>query len=89
MITAILTDGMENASREFTLQAVAESIRKRTADGWEFLFLAANQDAIATAANMEIPAMNAMAFCATPDGMRDIYERTSQRVVASRRAPKP
>jgi len=60
VIFAIFTDGHENASRKFTWQDIAAKIQKRQKkDGWEFLFLAAGQDAIATAAQMNIHAHNA------------------------------
>lgn len=55
VIFAIFTDGFENASREFTAGRIGDLIREhREAKGWEFLFLAANQDAIATAAALHM-----------------------------------
>lgn len=57
VIVAIFTDGMENASREFTAAQISDLIRDfRDGKGWEFLFLAANQDAIASAVSMNIDA---------------------------------
>ena len=57
VIFAIFTDGEENASRTFTAQHINDLIRLyRDEKGWEFLFLAANQDAIATAASMSMDA---------------------------------
>lgn len=56
-IFVITTDGMENASYEFTLNQVRALIEKRQRkNGWEFLFLGANTDAISTAADMGIRA---------------------------------
>jgi hypothetical protein len=55
VILAIFTDGEENASHEYTPKHISDLIRLyRDEKGWEFLFLAANQDAIATAATMSI-----------------------------------
>jgi hypothetical protein len=55
VILAIFTDGQENASHEYTAKHISDLIRLyRDEKGWEFLFLAANQDAIATAATMSI-----------------------------------
>lgn len=55
VIMAIFTDGMENASREYNSKQISELIRvHRDTYGWEFLFLAANQDAIASAAAMKM-----------------------------------
>lgn len=44
----IVTDGYENASKEATLEIVNDLITKKRAEGWEFMFIGANQDAWAT-----------------------------------------
>jgi hypothetical protein len=55
VIMAIFTDGYENASREYTSKQISELIRvHRDTHGWEFIFLAANQDAIASATAMHM-----------------------------------
>ena len=57
VILAIFTDGLENASTEYTSKHISDLIRlHRDEKGWEFLFLAANQDAIASAAAMHMDA---------------------------------
>ena len=51
----ITTDGMENASREYTYAQVKSMISSRSEkDGWEFMFLGANMDAVSVAARMGI-----------------------------------
>jgi hypothetical protein len=60
VIVAILTDGLENASKQFSWSDICTRIRHQSeVYKWEFLFLGANQDAIATAAQMSIAAANA------------------------------
>ncbi len=55
IIAAIFTDGEENSSHEFTNQHISDLIRLyRDEKNWEFIFLAANQDAIATASAMQM-----------------------------------
>lgn len=55
VIVAIMTDGEENSSRQFTWEQISEKIKHQTdVYKWEFLFLGANQDAIATASPMNI-----------------------------------
>jgi hypothetical protein len=57
VILAIFTDGMENASQEYTIKHISDLIRLyRDQKGWEFLFLAANQDAIASSSAMHMDA---------------------------------
>ena len=47
VLVAILTDGLENASRQFTCEDVKKRIKLQTETySWEFMFLAANQDAV-------------------------------------------
>ena len=46
----IITDGMENASTEYTSSRVKKMVeRQKSKYGWEFIFLGANIDAIETA----------------------------------------
>src|SRR5688500_6052362 len=63
VLVAILTDGLENASKDYTRERIAQMIeQQRNVYNWEFLFLAAGQDAISAAASMAIPAPNAVNF---------------------------
>jgi len=65
-----LTDGEENASHEYDLPKINTMIsEQRDKYAWQFIFLAANQDAIATAAKMGISSSHAMTMAASPEGM--------------------
>jgi hypothetical protein len=71
VIMAILTDGLENASTQYTWKDIASRIKHQTeVYKWDFLFLGANQDAIATAAQINIAADNAATFRADLHGLR-------------------
>lgn len=51
----ITTDGMENASHEYTFKRINQMINdKQENNGWEFMFLGANMDAISVASRMGI-----------------------------------
>lgn len=81
VIVAILTDGFENASRHFTWQAVHDRIRhQRDHYAWEFLFLGANQDAIATAAQIGIAAHMSATFAADHVGQMSADKALSRKV---------
>jgi len=55
VIVAIMTDGEENSSRIFSWDQISEKIKHQTdVYKWEFLFMGANQDAIATASRISI-----------------------------------
>lgn len=67
VLFVITTDGMENASREYSLKLVREMIeRQKERYGWEFLFLGANIDAAETAESFGIH--RDMAVNYNPDG---------------------
>lgn len=56
-IFIITTDGMENASKEYTYAAIKKLVsKKQERDGWEFLFLGANIDAISAGNDIGIKA---------------------------------
>ncbi len=93
IIFATLTDGYENASVEFTRQRVNEMIREqRDKYSWQFIFLGANQDAIATAAKMGVDAGQAMTFSPSPKGTHGVFGAFSEklnRVRAARALGRP
>ncbi len=85
VIFAIFTDGEENASRRFTWKEIAGKIRRRQEkQGWQFLFLGANQDAIATAAQMNIHAHNAATASYSADGVQGSARAFSRKARAMR-----
>jgi hypothetical protein len=90
VIVAILTDGLENASRRFTWTDISDRIaRQRDVYQWQFFFLGANQDAIATAAQLHIAAANAATFVADGAGARSGYAGLSRKLSAMRMAKQP
>ncbi len=85
----ITTDGLENASREFSYQKIQQMItRQKEEFGWEFLFLGANIDAAATAGKMGIHADRAVNFHADSLGTKLNYEVLSD-AACNLRAAKP
>ena len=81
----ITTDGMENASRSYDSERVKRMIeRRKEEDGWEFLFLGANIDAVETAKRFGIGADRAVNYHADHAGTRLNYEVLSEAVSAVR-----
>lgn len=81
----IITDGMENASREFTRQQINEMItHQREKYSWEFVFLAANQDAITEAGKIGIQGHFAVNYAATPRSAKGAYAVMSRAVSDAR-----
>lgn len=77
-MVVIITDGHENASREYTLPKVKAMIeRQKEKYGWEFLFLGANIDAISTAAEFGIVPDRAVTYAADNVGTRMNFDAVS------------
>lgn len=77
VIIVITTDGHENSSREYNAASVKTIIERKRADGWEFVFLGANQDACLTAVSMGMAAGSAMSVAANAMGTQAMYSSTS------------
>ena len=74
-IFVITTDGMENASKTYTLKEVKKMIKhQQSRYHWKFIFLGANIDAVKTAATMGIPAQFSANF--HPDSKGISYNYT-------------
>ena len=79
VIFVINTDGMENASQEFTLEQIREMIeRQQTKYDWHFTYLGANQDSFAEAGRMGIRADGVADY--SMDQVAASYDATSQKV---------
>lgn len=68
-ILAILTDGLENASREYDKSGILKKIKKREDKGWLVIYLGANQDAFAEGSKFGVSKNKALTYTADSDGM--------------------
>jgi len=85
VIVVVITDGMENASRKFNWVDVQQSIRHQTDQyQWQFIFLGANIDAIATATQLGISAGDALDVASDNQGTVDAVESLSKGVKRKR-----
>jgi len=81
----ITTDGMENASVNYNSRKVKEMIeRQRERYGWEFIFLAANIDAVETAENIGIKRERAANYRQDSAGVEATYTAMSEAITALR-----
>ena len=62
VVFVITTDGLENASREYTYSAVRKLITEQKEAGWEFMFLGANIDAVSEAQKFGIAKERAVRY---------------------------
>ena len=81
----IITDGIENASKEYSAQRVKQMIRDRQdKEGWDFIFLGANMDAIAVAEDMGIHADRAVTAMPDAPGVSLQYEAVAEATTSFR-----
>jgi len=81
VLFVIITDGMENSSKEYHVRRIKEMIQyERDQYGWEFLFLGANIDAIGVASRFGITHDRAVNFCPDGDGTRLNYSVISKTI---------
>lgn len=77
----IITDGAENASREFTGEAVKKMIQSMEKDKqWKFVYLGANQDAVTVAKNYGIGGQNALTYTADANHTTAAFANVSSNV---------
>lgn len=77
----ITTDGMENASREYSHEKIRNMVEhQKSKYGWEFIFLGANIDAVATAKSFGISPDRAANFNSDSEGTQLNYEILSETV---------
>jgi hypothetical protein len=63
VVVGIMTDGMENASREWSHPRVKALIEQQTRDyQWQFLYLGADQDAIEVGASIGVAPANSVTY---------------------------
>jgi hypothetical protein len=80
VVFVIVTDGMENASREFDKKTVFEMIKEKETKGWNFIFLGANQDAIKAGGELGIKAGNSMTYNANNGSVNAMYTNLSSKI---------
>lgn len=84
VIVVIVTDGGENSSKEYTRSQVFDLITSRREQGWEFLFLAADQDAISVGVSMGIASNKSANFARTASGTYSVHDTTSKYISSYR-----
>jgi len=71
-LVVVVTDGYENSSKEYTGDQIKELIKTKTAGGWKFIYLGADQDAWGTGQSYGFEAGTNYNFVSTSDGMNDL-----------------
>lgn len=89
VLFVIITDGQENASRQFTVQTVKRLLeQQKEAKGWEFIFLGANIDAVETASRIGISPDHAADFLSDSEGTQLNYQVIADTITTYRTSGK-
>ena len=84
-VFVITTDGMENASHRYSSQEIKSKIKRQTEKyGWEFIFLAANIDAVETAESIGIRRERAANWLHTKEGVGRSYYAMCEAITSVR-----
>lgn len=85
VIIAIITDGLENASQEFTKARIKEMIEHQQSKyNWQFIYLGANQDAFAEAYSIGIDSQSTAQY--TMNNTEGVYFTMSSTISSARDA---
>lgn len=86
VIVFIITDGMENASRQYSKDKVKEMVEQLTVNkGWEFQFYGANIDAFGEAQNLGISKKDADSWNYNKEGLKSMMSNMSQKTTDFRK----
>ena len=81
----ITTDGMENASHQYSSRKIKEMIRRQEEKyGWEFIFVAANIDAVETAEHIGIRRERAANYRQSAKGTAVMFDAVACAVTSMR-----
>ena len=85
VIIVIITDGGENASREFRGLDVMEKTKHQTETyNWDFVFLGANQDAISVGAQLGVLGGNSLTYASNAQGTHEAFSSISKSMTSYR-----
>jgi uncharacterized protein YegL len=72
VLVCVVTDGQENDSKEYTIQNIKDLIRDCEKEDWNFIYLAANQDAFEVGSGFGISFGNTYTYTASAAGVANM-----------------
>jgi len=83
-LVCIITDGYENTSKEYRLDDIKNLINDCENDDWNFIYLAANQDAFDVGSSFGVSVGNTYTYTTTTDGIFDMSNTLNSAAVSYR-----
>lgn len=84
VICCIVTDGEENSSRTFSTMAIRQMIEVRQGQGWEIIYLGANQDSFAVAEQYGFKRSTVANYSNAPGGLMKAFSASTVASMSSR-----
>lgn len=78
VLVIIVTDGYENASREFKQNDVADMITYQKKQNWQFMFLCSTEDAVTVGTSLGVSKGNTFKFANTAQGNTQLYNKVAR-----------
>ncbi len=75
VLVTIITDGEENASKEYSGPAIKKLVDELKGRGWVFTYIGANQDVEKVAATLSVDKRNAIQFAPTASGTKAMFKK--------------
>jgi hypothetical protein len=72
VLVCIVTDGLENASKEYNKDNIKKLIKQCEEEDWNFIYLAANQDAMTVGSGFGISTSNTYTYTANSVGVANM-----------------
>lgn len=88
VLVFIITDGMENASKNYDLPSIRRLIREKQDKGWEFLFLGTDMEILDMAQSTGIKKGNTFQYSRDSKGIRTGYQAAGHRFSEIRKKTK-
>lgn len=82
VLCVVMTDGQENASKEYTREKLSQLIKQKEKDGWTFVYLGANQDSFQEAGALGYAAGNTVNYKSSDRGTQSAFRHMSVNTVA-------
>ena len=83
-VVVIVTDGQENASREFNRKQIFDLIKQRSEDGWVFIYLGSEPESYNDAHHISVSSANSRHWDKSDYGTRDMMDKVSSSLTTHR-----
>lgn len=77
VLVNIYTDGQENASRNYTKETIAESIKSLSIEGWTFTFIGTPSDVLYVQKYLHIDESNTLEYDGSARGLEESFMQTN------------